>query len=300
MAVAIWISVIYLNRRSRGVTAVIGGVGFGFFIDELGKFITSDNDYFFKPAAGIIYLIFILMFLLIRELSRRQRLDQRTALANALAFLPSTVIGDFQQADRKVVGELLDRADPEDPLVAQSRTWFEQASTAPVRPPSRLSVLLARMHERITEISRRPWFRKTVIWVIVIWAFLSLAGTVTIEVNVGDVHDGTKSGEDSSLSSVLRGLSILTSTVLVGVGVVRMWRGQHQRAYRAFALALLVSIFITRFFSFLDVQFAAVFGLFVDLLLLAAVAELSENDSQKKDRFGGLGNGLHGKEEATG
>jgi hypothetical protein len=300
MAIAIWISVIYLNRRSRAVTAVIGGVGFGFFIDELGKFITSDNDYFFKPAAGIIYLIFILMFLLIRELSRRQTLDPRTALANALAFLPSTVIGDFQQTDRRVVGELLDRADQNDPLVARSRTLFEQAATAPVRPPSQFSVWITRQHDRVTELSRKPWFRTMVICVIAVWAFVSLASVVTIEINVGDLHDGTKPGEESSLSSVLRSLSILASTVLVGVGVVRMLRGQHQRAYRAFSLALLVSIFITRFFFFLDVQFAAVFGLFIDLLLLGAIAELSDNDSQKKDRFGGLHNGLHAKEEATG
>jgi hypothetical protein len=59
-----------LGRWPRRPAAIVGGVGFGFFIDELGKFITSDNNYFFEPAAALIYLIFIGLFLLVRALQR--------------------------------------------------------------------------------------------------------------------------------------------------------------------------------------------------------------------------------------
>lgn len=305
MAIAIWISLIYMNRRAAGVSAVVGGIGFGFFIDELGKFITSDNDYFFKPAAGIIYLVFILMFLVIRELSRRQRLDQRTALANALAFMPSTVIGDFRDGDEEVVRELLDRADQTDPLVAQTRRHFEQVSATPDRPPSRLSQWIGRQHERVTRLTEQPGFGSAVIAVIVIWAVLSLFTAAAIEINIGGLDDGRIPGESSSLSTVLRTLSILVSAALVAVGVLQMRRGRHQSAYRSFIRALLVSIFVTRFFSFLDSQFTAAFGLLADLLIYAAVVELANHDSQQRVRFAGVGdaelvsgkNGRDGEEE---
>src|SRR5665648_665309 len=64
MVIAIGLLLIFLNRSIRRPAAVIGGVGFGFFIDELGKFITSDNNYFFAPAAALIYLIFIGMYMI--------------------------------------------------------------------------------------------------------------------------------------------------------------------------------------------------------------------------------------------
>lgn len=294
MAIAIWIALTYMNRRARSATAVIGGIGFGFFIDELGKFVTADNNYFFKPAAGIIYLVFIIMFLTIREMSRRQRLNPVSALANAMSFLPSTVIGDFRRSDLEVAEELLDRADQSDPLVAETRSTLRRAAVEPARPPSRLALWLGRMNRRVTAVTEKPWFGTAVIAVVVLWALLSLATAAAIEINIGNVDDGTVSGENSSLSSILRSLSILVSVSLVGVGVLRMARGQHQRAYRSFTLALLVSIFVTRFFSFLDVQFAAVFGLLIDLLLYAAVTDLANHDSQRRRRFAGRATGGQG------
>ncbi len=55
------------------LAALSAGIGFGLFLDELGKFITSDNDYFFKPAVAIMYVLFVVLFFLFRWLGRVDR-----------------------------------------------------------------------------------------------------------------------------------------------------------------------------------------------------------------------------------
>src|SRR4030067_3174096 len=51
---------IYLGPRLHIVGAILSGVGVGLFIDEVGKFITRQNDYFYVAAAPIIYVFFLL------------------------------------------------------------------------------------------------------------------------------------------------------------------------------------------------------------------------------------------------
>jgi len=51
--------------------AVIGGLGWGVFIDEIGKYITRDNNYWYQPAIIYIYISFILLYLLYRFLQTR-------------------------------------------------------------------------------------------------------------------------------------------------------------------------------------------------------------------------------------
>jgi len=72
----------YWNPSIRRFAAFTGGVGFGLFIDEVGKFITRDNDYFYQPAIAVIYVVFIFMFLLFRSFSEKSLLSEEEAEVN--------------------------------------------------------------------------------------------------------------------------------------------------------------------------------------------------------------------------
>src|SRR5256885_2252929 len=90
----------YLGHRIRRAAAVVAGLGFGLFIDELGKFITSDNNYFYRPAIALIYVVFVLLFLWWRSLERRRDWDEQTYLANALMLLQDASLHDLDPTEK--------------------------------------------------------------------------------------------------------------------------------------------------------------------------------------------------------
>lgn len=56
------------DKPNKLIAALIGGIGFGLFIDEIGKFVTKDNDYFYEPSVGIMYISFLSIWLIARLL----------------------------------------------------------------------------------------------------------------------------------------------------------------------------------------------------------------------------------------
>lgn len=296
MLVAIWFSLIWVNRWARNVAAILGGIGFGFFIDELGKFITEDNDYFFKPAAPIIYLVFIVLFLVIRHLSGRIRVGPEMALANVLDLLPATVTGEFGRREKEEADRLLDRADPSDPRVEAVRGYLETVEVAPERPPSRAGLALGRVRDALTGFTEWRLFEPLVVTVLIVWAISSVAGVLEVQFNFGGLIEKQDdlSPATADVAEWGRSISVLLSALFVGLGVLQMLRSHHQAAYRHFTTALLISIFLTRVFVFLEAQFAAVFGLGFDLLLLGAISVLAARDRQQAQPFPGRHSALSG------
>src|SRR3990172_8762551 len=75
---------IYANRWVYRLGAILAGIGVGLFMDEVGKFITQTNDYFYPPAASIIYAFFLLVVIFYMEVRPLNRRDVRSELSGAL------------------------------------------------------------------------------------------------------------------------------------------------------------------------------------------------------------------------
>ena len=85
---------LFVGRRVMQLSAIATGVGVGLFIDEVGKFITESNDYFFAPAAPLIYGGALLLMLLWVTVRRRSGGTPQDALQMAVRSPSSRIRPD--------------------------------------------------------------------------------------------------------------------------------------------------------------------------------------------------------------
>ena len=138
----------FLNPELKVVAAVLGGIGFGLFIDEVGKFVTKNVNYFYRPAIAIIYVCFVGLFGVIRWLGRR-RFSADEALLIGIEALKQDAVGS---ADRGAA-----RADP-CPAGRQGRRRpaRETGSAACSRAPSSPASAPA-LSTRLSDRARAAW-----------------------------------------------------------------------------------------------------------------------------------------------
>ncbi len=269
MLVALLVLISFLGRSLRIPAAIVGGVGFGFFIDELGKFITSDNDYFYKPAAALIYIVFIALFLITRAMQRRRGFTAHEYLVNAVDITMDAARHDLDVREKRRALELLERADQSHPMVEPMRRMLRELEAVPEPEPMWLQRRATALRDWYFGLIRRPRFARFVGWVFTGWALLSLGQIVAFI---------ARPGEDFTFVHVAGLSSSGVAAALVLAGVWKLGRRDRPAAYRRFDRALLVSIFVTQVFAFAESQFTAVFGLGVDVLLLITIRAMSRGE----------------------
>ncbi len=78
---------IYINPKLHYLGALLSGIGMGLFLDEVGKFITRQYDYFFPAAAPIMYVFFLLIIVLLIMIRRPEAVDGRAELVKSLEIV---------------------------------------------------------------------------------------------------------------------------------------------------------------------------------------------------------------------
>jgi hypothetical protein len=179
MLAAIFIALGFLSRPAHEWAAVLGGIGFGAFIDEMGKFLTNDNDYFFQPTIAIIYVMFILIYLAIRGIFNFRPRTQYENLANAFELMKHGSINGLNSEDEKTVLNALENCDPANPLVIHLREMLPHIRIVPTRRPYLLNRFKHWLDTSYQTVITRWWFAGVVI------AFFGFTAVTGFSVSIG-------------------------------------------------------------------------------------------------------------------
>jgi hypothetical protein len=267
MAAGLVVLLVFLGRRVRHCGAVVGGVGFGLFIDEIGKVVSDGGGYLYRPAAGLIYLAFAVLVLLSRWLVPREGprgARARTARAADLA-LTGVVSGLTEGRRRAALRALEGSTRPVDVALVRLLDCVE---TVPERSRPRLPGValsaLARAREAVPAVlAHRFTLGAALAWTVLQGALL-LAG-VGRDLAAGRLRHEPEWGAVSGL--------VACSAVMLGLGLAGLLRLRRDRV-RGLGLlraSLLVDLLAGQFFDFVVNQFSAVTNWLIGLASLVVV-----------------------------
>jgi hypothetical protein len=245
----------FLSPAAKPAAAVAGGIGFGLFIDEVGKFVTKKVDYFYRPAIAIIYICFVVLFGVIRWLSRR-RFSAEEATLIGLESLQRAAVGSLSDERRARVLHLLATTGAEGPLAQSVREQLTRSAAEEEHRSlaQRLSRRLAPIWDSLTE---HELFRQGIVAVLVVAGAIS-AGEVGWLLRDGLTH--------LSFSQRAFALTTIVADGALIVGAVELRRSLLS-ALHWYEHAVLIEITVGQVFLYTSEQLAATLNL-VALLLL--------------------------------
>ena len=275
---AVLLPLVLAGRTVYRAAAVLGGIGIGLFIDEVGKFITTQNDYFYPAAAPLIYATFLLAVLIYLRVRRKIEPDPRSQLLTALQLVEEAVDNDLQASERDELRDRLREAATEAPLEEQRRlaaalldfVTSRQLAIAP-DAPSWLQPFRALWAAR-----RDRWIGGHGAYVVLLVALFISGVRAVVDLGVAvsqiggvDPRTSTRLFSLDMLHLVVEGISgalLLAGSVLMGI------TGRDRLGASLAEYGLLVSLSLADLASFYLRQFATIeIALFHGLLLFGVL-----------------------------
>lgn len=255
MLVAMVMFMLLLGRSSRWLASLFAGIGFGLFIDEVGKFLTQDNNYFFKPAAAVMYLFLVLVYVVGAYLVRRRALSDRELVVNSLKMMQEMAADNLDAYEASELHRMLRAADPSQPLRDPLIRVVETITREPLAV-GRINRFYATVRRGAVGLAR--------------WSFLQRLGVFLFQiVIVLSVLKPTQELVDNP--SVFAWIWAGVAWVVLVQGVVATvfyYRGEYDRGLQLFALALTLELLVVQFFELLDEPWLGVIRVLVNVLLL--------------------------------
>jgi hypothetical protein len=290
--IAMLLLLLFSNTYVLWVGALAGGIGVGLFIDEVGKFITQSNDYFFPLAFPIMYAFMLVCVWLFLRVRRTQSNDTRTLLYHALEDLKQVLDHDLDPFEHAELTAELNKviATTSDP--SQRRLALELLDFVKSR-----EVKLARdpmWMEKLVENSRL-WLAhnpsRIVLKILIIAGFIAMvaqavikfAGLTTIAISVAGNDQTWRdvlgefviiSGKSSYAVSnptllLMQNIFIIFTGAMALTTVILMLSGRERLALRVGTLALVIALTIVNLITFYFSQLYTVAEAMGQLFLLA-------------------------------
>jgi len=265
MLLALMLLLSFLDRSIQQAAAVIAGLGFGTFIDEIGKFVTADNNYFYRPAVSLAYGLLVVAFLVARAFVGQRRTTEHEALANALNMLGAAPDGPLEPEDRERITRLLDLVERGSKRADLARRYLAEIPAE----DERLSVF-ERVGRRIAkayeDAMAKPWAVRTMTAGVLGYAALAVAGAVVVatSMSINDANETIATARIAQVGSTIAG------AVLVVRGVTLLPSSRFA-AYQWFMRGFLIWILVTQVFIFYSSQLAGLAGLALDLVAYATL-----------------------------
>ncbi|HSW75693.1 MAG TPA: hypothetical protein VLG50_01505 [Candidatus Saccharimonadales bacterium] len=264
----------FLNNDLKPYWAILGGIGFGTFIDEIGKFLTRDNDYFFQPTFAIIYVIFILLYLLYKSIERIQIFTPEEYLINSINLLEDLEIRNLDKEEKEDALEYLAKSNKKNNIVVFLKKVFSGNIDLPDQSPSSYESLKRKIRRLYRFFLHKSWSEYVIAAFFIARSLLYISTGVSLIYSINNhMAAGTVSSllNSHGLPELIKTFALISQAILTIIGAIIITRSR-KRAYKFFRAGVLVSIFILQVFNFYSNPLYALFSTAGDLLLLGALS----------------------------
>jgi hypothetical protein len=283
LVAAVVFQLLWANRWALRLAAGCAGIGVGLFMDEVGKFITTRNDYFFPLAAPIVYLAMVVLGWIAFRARRRRPPTDRERLYEVLDDLQDLADGRLDSDRRAAIvahlGYLRDEWDR--PELREFSARLEEFLLSPVVTvlPPRPTLPRARLDRLEQRLLPERWLRRFLTAFVLVGGAGQLIGmAVAIALfaragSWGEQLDELVAGTELDPTLVGVAVVIQLASTFVGFALfvlagVSWFRGPRLRAIRILVVAQLISLSVLHVFqSYVD-QFGVLQQSVFDLLLL--------------------------------